>query len=56
MTKQLPLVTTREIAERLKLNVEVVRRKLRRGDIKATKVGRLWRVSDEELQQYIANR
>ena len=50
------LITTREIASRLKLNVEVVRRKLRNGDIKATKVGRLWRVSDEELQKYIVDR
>ena len=50
------LITTREVADRLKLNIEVVRRKLRNGDIKATKVGRLWRVSDEELQKYIVDR
>ena len=47
------LLTTREIADKLKLNVETVRRKLRNHDIPAKKVGRLWRVSDAELQRYI---
>jgi len=47
------LLTTQEIAEKLRLNVEVVRRKLRKGDIQATKVGRLWRVCESELQRYL---
>ena len=47
------LLTTREIADKLKLNVETVRRKLRSGDIPAKKVGRLWRVGDAELQRYV---
>ena len=50
------LLTTQEIAEKLKLNVEVVRRKLRSGEIPATKMGRLWRVKDMELQRYIVGR
>ena len=47
------LLTTREIADKLKLNVETVRRKLRAGDIPARKIGRLWRVDDTELQRYV---
>jgi excisionase family DNA binding protein len=48
------LLTTREVAARLRLNVEVVRRKLRRGEIPgAVKVGRLWRISDTSLAEHI---
>jgi excisionase family DNA binding protein len=46
------LLTTREVAARLRLNVEVVRRKLRRGEIPGRKVGRLWRIDDDELAKY----
>jgi excisionase family DNA binding protein len=47
------LLTTREVAARLRLNVEVVRRKLRRGEIPAVKVGRLWRIDDAQLTSNI---
>jgi excisionase family DNA binding protein len=46
------LLTTREVAAKLRLNVEVVRRKLRRGEIPARKVGRLWRIDGDELTKY----
>lgn len=45
-----------EIAERLKLDPETVRRWIRRGELPAVKVARQWRVSAGVLDDYLAGK
>lgn len=45
--------TTKEVAEILKYNVQTIRRKINRGEIKATKINKDYRVSEEELQRIL---
>lgn len=47
------LYTTNEIATILKIHVDTVRKKIRTGDIKATKVGRDYRITEEELNRLV---
>jgi excisionase family DNA binding protein len=46
------IYTPSEIAEKLQVNKETVLRKIRKGEMKAFKVGRLWRITEESLNQY----
>ena len=48
--------TVEEIAEILKLDAETIRRYLVKGDLKGAKIGRSWRVTKDELDQFINDR
>lgn len=48
--------TVEEIAEILKLDAETIRRYLVKGDLRGSKVGRVWRVTEEDLKAYIKAR
>lgn len=52
------LMTVEEVAERLKMNPETVRRYLRSGELKgiafSNKVG--WRITEQDLQEFIAKK
>lgn len=47
------LLTPEEVAERLKVSRETVLRWLRNGELKGVKAGKLWRVREEDLQEFI---
>ena len=49
------LLTTREVAERLRLHPRTVESYLRKGRIRALKAGRNWRVPEAELESFIQN-
>jgi excisionase family DNA binding protein len=45
--------TTNEIAELLKMNVQVIARKLQCGEIAGYKIGKDWRVKDSDLMEWL---
>ncbi len=45
--------TVEEISEMLKLNVETIRRNLQRGRLRGAKFGKVWRISNSDLQEFI---
>lgn len=47
------LMTPDEVAERLSISAHTVRGYIRTGRIRAIKVGRLWRVRESDLQEYM---
>jgi excisionase family DNA binding protein len=47
-------MTTQEAADRLRYHVEHVRRMLREGDLQGQKVGYMWFVSKQSLDDYLA--
>jgi excisionase family DNA binding protein len=47
------LLSPEDVAERLAISPKTVRAYLREGRIKAMKVGKLWRVRESDLQQYL---
>ena len=47
------LLTTKEAAERLHLHRKTVETYFRTGQIKAFKIGRNWRVPEEELESFV---
>lgn len=47
------LLSPEEVAKRLAISPKNVREYLREGRIKTMKVGRLWRVRESDLQQYL---
>lgn len=49
-------LTSAEVAERLKLNQQVVVRKLQIGEIPGYKIGKDWRVSAEQLNAWLETR
>ena len=50
---ELHFYTTAEIAEMLKMNVQVIARKLQRGEIVAYKIGKDWRVTEKDLLAWL---
>lgn len=50
------LLTPEEVAEKLKISVYTVKNYLRKGTIKGIKVGDLWRVREEDLEEFIAQK
>ncbi len=53
MSETLKFFTTAEIAEILKMNPQVIARKLQKGEIVAYKIGKDWRVSERELLAWL---
>ena len=48
------LLTVEEVAERLSVSTETVRRYLREGRLRGVKLIRAWRIQPEELERFIA--
>ena len=45
--------TPEEVADILKMKVTTIRKYLTQGDLKGMKIGRIWRISEEELKEFI---
>ncbi len=50
------MLTVREVAERLLVSPDTVRRLLRSGEPEAVKVGRQWRIPVDALEAYLERR
>ena len=50
------IYTTREIADLLKVNQETILRLLRNHKLNGYKIGKNWRISQEQLEQYLNRR
>lgn len=48
--------TGREIAEILRIHPRSVARLIRRGELGGFKVGRMWRVTEQDLEKFIEER
>ncbi len=48
--------TPEEVAEILKLKVTTIRKYLGQGDLKGSKIGRVWRITEEDLKEFIKQR
>lgn len=55
MTKQIKLYTLQEVADILKLNRQTLYNKIRAGEFEINKVGKEYRVTEEQLQDIIKN-
>ena len=53
MSDRLVLYTTSEVADLLRLNPQVVQRKLQAGEIPAYRIGREWRVERDQLLAWL---
>ncbi len=53
MDKLLKFYTTNEIADLLKMNVQVIARKLQGGEIIGYKIGKDWRVKESDLLEWL---
>jgi excisionase family DNA binding protein len=54
--QKLNLFTVQETADILKMNVQVIARKLKAGEISGYKLGKDWRVSEQALVDYLESR
>lgn len=45
--------TTAELADKLKMNVQVITRKVQAGEIKAYKIGKDWRIPEEAVHEWL---
>ena len=45
--------TTAELAEKLKMNVQVITRKVQAGEIMAYKIGKEWRIPEQAVYQWL---
>lgn len=50
------LMTTQEVADKLKVDIETVRRLVQKGKLKAYKIGNVWRIYDDDLNSFIEER
>ena len=53
--KKLIIHTTGELAEMWKTKNETIRRLIHNGNLKAFKVGRNWRIKEEDVKEYMKN-
>jgi excisionase family DNA binding protein len=51
--QRLNLFTVQEVADLLKMNVQVIARKLKAGEIRGYKLGKDWRVSEQTILEYL---
>ncbi len=56
MSGEIHLYTAAEVADVLRLNPQVVQRKLQAGDIPGYRIGREWRVEREQLREWLEAR
>ncbi|UCC79392.1 MAG: DUF2087 domain-containing protein [Candidatus Zixiibacteriota bacterium] len=49
----LKFYTTNEIADLLKMNIQVIARKLKHGELVGYKIGKDWRVKESDLMQWL---
>jgi excisionase family DNA binding protein len=54
--KTIEMLTPGEVAERLKISVYSVRRWIKQGELPAYRVGRAWRISTDDLAQWLSKR
>ena len=47
------LLTLREVADHFRITTATLRSLIGRGDIKAVKIGRLWRIRQTEIDRYM---
>jgi len=52
----MPMLTLKEIAERLKLHPNTLRRYVKQGKLPAMKFGRVWRVEEWDLNKFLEER
>ena len=52
-SKDLDLMTIREVCERLQISRNTAYSLLKRGDLEGVKVGRMWRIPDKSIWNYI---
>ena len=45
------MFTIREISEILHLDIQIVYKKIKRGEIKASRIGKTYRISEEEVNR-----
>ena len=45
--------TTSELAEKLKMNVQVITRKVQAGEIRAYKIGKEWRIPEQSVLEWL---
>ena len=53
MIKDTEFFTTTELAEKLKMNVQVLTRKVQAGEIEAYKSGKEWRIPEQSVAQWL---
>lgn len=53
MIKDTEFFTTAELAEKLKMNVQVLTRKVQAGEIEAYKIGKEWRIPEQSVTQWL---
>jgi excisionase family DNA binding protein len=53
MSAELHLYTAAEVADLLRMNLQVIQRKLQSGEIPGYRIGREWRVEREQLQSWL---
>ncbi|MDH4158300.1 MAG: DUF2087 domain-containing protein [candidate division Zixibacteria bacterium] len=51
--KNTEFFTTSELAEKLKMNVQVITRKVQAGEIQAYKIGKDWRIPEHAVHQWL---
>lgn len=47
------LLTVEEVAEKLKISPYIVRLYLREGKLTGAKIGRIWRIDEKDLEEFI---
>lgn len=50
---ELRFYTTAEVAEMLKMNVQVIARKLKHGELTGYKIGKDWRIKESDLEAWL---
>lgn len=53
MIKNTEFFTTAELAEKLKMNVQVLTRKVQAGEIEAYKIGKEWRIPEQAVANWL---
>ena len=53
LIKNIEFFTTAELAKKLKMNVQVVTRKVQAGEIKAYKIGKEWRIPEQSVYDWL---
>ena len=50
------IYTLKEVQDMLNVSDKTIMRAIDKGDMEAMKIGKLWRISDEQLNAYLAKR